>query len=326
MMKFRSEFSLSKLPRPIRYEDRLLALGSCFAQTISSRLKEAKFAITINPLGVMFNPISLAHTVERLFENRPIGSEELLRDEVRDLWFHYEMHGSLSSSEREGTIEQMNRAIEQGHRALKEASVVIITFGTAFVYRLRQSGRIVANCHQQPRALFQRELLDVKQITNAWRSLLEHELRDKEVIFTLSPVRHLSDGAEENSLSKALLRVALGELTKEYPQCHYFAAWELMMDDLRDYRFYADDLLHPAPLAIDYLWERFREVALAPECGALSERIARLQRALNHRPLHPESEAFRRFLREQASEIIRLEELLGPRFEEEKAILSSSFQ
>ncbi len=326
MMKFRSEFPLPKLPRPIRYEDRLLALGSCFAQTISSRLKEAKFAITINPLGVMFNPISLAHTVERLSKNRPISPEELLHDEERDLWFHYEMHGSLSSPEREGALEQMSRAIERGHRALKEASVVIITFGTAFVYRLKQSGCVVANCHQQPRSLFQRELLDVEQITTVWRSLLEHELRGKEVILTLSPVRHLSDGAEENSLSKALLRVALGKLTEEYPRCHYFAAWELMMDDLRDYRFYADDLLHPAPLAIDYLWERFREVAIAPECKTTGERIERLQRALNHRPLHPESEAFRRFLSEQKSEIGRLEELLGPRFEEEKAILSSRFQ
>lgn len=326
MMKFRSEFPLSKLPRPIRYEDRLLALGSCFAQTISSRLKEAKFAITINPLGVMFNPISLAHTVERLSKNRPILPEELRYDERRNLWFHYGMHGSLSSSEREVALEEMNRAIELGHRALKEASVVIITFGTAFVYCLKQNSRVVANCHQQPQALFQRELLDVEQITSTWRNLLENELRDKEVIFTLSPVRHLSDGAAENSLSKALLRVALGKLTEEYPRCHYFAAWELMMDDLRDYRFYADDLLHPAPLAIDYLWERFGEVALAPECKAIGERVERLQRALNHRPLHPESEVFRHFLDEQKREILSLEELLGPRFEEEKAILSSRFQ
>ena len=325
-MKFRSEFPITPFTPPLTYGDRILSLGSCFSEQIMGRLKRAKFRVEVNPLGVIFNPISIVRTLHRLSERRPILPKELHFDPRQGVWFHYDLHGSFAHPLKEEALTGMNRAIEEGAQTLEEANVVAITLGTAFAYRLRSSGEVVANCHKQEQRLFQKEMLSLEEILTPWRTLMEGPLRGKRVIFTLSPIRHLSDGAEENSLSKALLRVALGTLTRDYPESRYFPAWELMMDDLRDYRFYAEDLAHPSATAVNYLWERFLEAAVAPESRPLIERIEALQRSLEHRPLHPQSEASRTFLEKLKQEIDRLESLLGEGFACEKEILAQRFQ
>uniref|UniRef100_UPI0040579048 GSCFA domain-containing protein n=1 Tax=Alistipes sp. TaxID=1872444 RepID=UPI0040579048 len=325
-MKLRTEFPIRKLTCEIDYNSRIVSLGSCFAESISGRLKADKFSVVINPIGVMFNPLSIARTIVRFAENRPLEERELRYDEKRGLWFHYDLHGSFSAPQKELLLERSNLAIEAGHRALKEADTLILTFGTAFAYRLIENQTIVANCHKQPQGLFQREMLSVEKIVSTYKSLINHELKGKRILFTLSPIRHLREGAEENSLSKALLRVAIAGLKNEAEGIDYFPAWELMMDDLRDYRFYAEDLLHPSSTAVEYLWGRFREVALKSETQGLQEEVERLIRTLQHRPLHPQSPASQHLFEELKRRIAELEARIGLRFEEEKRLLSERFQ
>ena len=325
-MKFRSEFSIAPFTPPLTHKDCILSLGSCFSEQIMRRLKWDKFRVEVNPLGVIFNPITIAKTLIRLSERRPVHADELHFDPRQGLWFHYDLHGAFSHPVKEEALKGMNHAIEIGATALEEADVVAITLGTALVYRLNSTGEVVANCHKQGQQLFRKEMLSLEEILAPWRTLMEGLLREKRVIFTLSPIRHLSDGAEQNSLSKALLRVAIGELTRNYSQSRYFPAWELMMDDLRDYRFYAEDLTHPSPTAVNYLWERFLEAAVAPESRILIEQIEALQRSLEHRPLHPQSEASRAFSERLSQEILRLERALGGGFDCEKEILAQRFQ
>ncbi len=325
-MKLRTEFPIRKLTCEIDYNSRILSLGSCFAESISGRLKADKFSVVINPIGVMFNPLSIARTIVRFAENRPLEERELRYDEKRGLWFHYDLHGNFSSPQKELLIERSNLAIEAGHRALKEADTLILTFGTAFAYRLIENQTIVANCHKQPQGLFQREMLSVEKIVDTYKLLLNNELKGKQILFTLSPIRHLRDGAEENSLSKALLRVAINTLVEECAGADYFPAWELMMDDLRDYRFYAEDLLHPSSTAVEYLWERFREVALKIEAQGLQEEVESLMRTLRHHPLHPQSPASQRLYEELKRRITEVEARIGLRFEEEKRLLCERFQ
>lgn len=316
-MKFRTEITPKPLARPIRLGEKLLSVGSCFSEHIAERLERLKFPIVTNPTGILFNPHSIASALEDWAQGRRLEPGEL--QQSGGLWFHYAMHGSLSGVAREATCRRMNQALALGEQALAEADCLLVTFGTAYIYELADGGGVVANCHKQPRDRFVGRMLSVEEIVERWSSLLEGVLRDKRVVVTLSPVRHLGDGAERNSLSKAVLRVAIAQLAERFEQLHYFPAWELVMDDLRDYRFYADDLQHPSQEAVRYVWERFSEAALDTEVRALQPRLESLYNALNHRPLHPETEAAEAFYRRTLQELVAIE-ALGPfDFTEEKA-------
>lgn len=321
-MKLRTEISLKPLANPLRLEQPTLALGSCFAEHIAGRLRAVKAPVVINPLGVLFNPLSIARTLWRLERGERIELKALR--ERSGLWFHHDLHGSFSGEEPQKVLEQMNRAIEEGSEALKRAETLLLTFGTARVYE--REGVVVANCHKEPRDCFRERMLSVEEIVQAWSPLLEGPLAGKRIILTLSPVRHLSDGAEENSLSKALLRVAIAALRERFGGIEYFPAYELMMDDLRDYRFYREDLLHPSTLAIDYLWERFLGWAFTEETGRQVERIEEVMRACQHRPLHPHSEAYRTFCRGQLVRLETLERECGLDFREERAFFAQSVE
>lgn len=300
-MKFRTEIEIAPLAARIGYENRTLALGSCFAEHIVRKLADAKFPTVANPTGILFNPRSLASAVERY--SQPVTPEELHHD--GEVWFHYEFHGDFSASTPEEALAGMNAARAGGAAALAAADRVLVTFGTAWVYE--RAGEVVANCHRQPASSFVRRRLTVREIADRYDALLSSVFAGKEVIFTVSPVRHLGETLAGNAVSKATLRLAVDELCERHVNAHYFPAFEILTDDLRDYRFYADDLVHPAPQAIRYIWDRFTEAALSPQAQQWLPLVEQLVAAAAHRPRNPHSEAHRRFCGDQLRRIAALQ-------------------
>lgn len=293
-MKFRTEIELSRSAFTVNHPRRGFLAGSCFSEHIARKLADAKFPIEANPSGILFNPLSIAQLFGRLQCGVPFTQTDIACAE--GLWFSYDHHGSFSRASATETLEGINDAMARGARRLAEADYVIVTFGTAWIYRLKSSGRVVANCHKQPAALFSRERLSVEDIVAAYVGLLEGVLAGKQVLFTVSPVRHMKDGFEENSLSKAILRTAIAQLVERYPAVSYFPSFEIMNDDLRDYRFYADDLIHPSPVAVNYIWEKFTDFAMDQPTKSLLPRLEKLHAACSHRVLHSDaihSELFR---------------------------------
>ena len=305
-MKFRTEVEVRPFGRKIGYGSRLFAIGSCFADNMAEALSRAKFRVTANPAGVMFNPASIAQTIRIFHKREQIAEQELT--ECNGRVFDYRFHGSLAGLTVEDTLEMINTAIETGHKALKEADTVIITFGTAWVYILNSTGETVANCHKQPAAMFTRKRLSVNEIVDTFSELFDTVLKDKFVILTVSPVRHLGDGADENFLSKATLKLAAAELEKRF--CNnvvYFPAYEILNDDLRDYRFYADDLVHPSAQAVEYIREKFFAAALDRPALDILPRVEQVITAAQHRPSDKHSPRFAAFCKAQAENTLALE-------------------
>ena len=310
-MQFCTTIELKPFDRRIDHSQTILSLGSCFASNVAERLSRAKFCVTSSPTGILFNPESIAATLDRFDavargDNGALpAAEDLAYGNER--WFSYDFHSDFSATDATDALAAMQEAVRHGAQALKDAQVVIITFGTAFVFRNKQSGDVVANCHKQPQALFQREMMSAEQIAARYISLMQGPLAGKQVIFTVSPVRHLADGLEQNSLSKATLRVAVDVIQKACPNAYYFPSYEIVMDELRDYRFYADDMTHPSRMAIDYIWERFGEVAFSDKTKALNERIERIVKASEHRPFNRNGQEYKAFCRTQREKITQLE-------------------
>lgn len=310
-MQFRTTIEIKPFDRRIDHSQTILSLGSCFASNVAERLSRAKFCVTSSPTGILFNPESIAATLDRFDavargDNGALpAAEDLAYGNER--WFSYDFHSDFSATDATDALAAMQEAVRHGAQALKDAQVIILTFGTAFVFRNKQSGDVVANCHKQPQALFQREMMSAEQIAARYISLMQGPLAGKQVIFTVSPVRHLADGLEQNSLSKATLRVAVDVIQKACPNAYYFPSYEIVMDELRDYRFYADDMTHPSRMAIDYIWERFGEVAFSDKTKALNERIERIVRASEHRPFNRNGQEYKAFCRTQREKITQLE-------------------
>ena len=303
-MKFRTEIERITWHKPIDYSSRIVTLGSCFAENISRILLSRKFCVTPQPTGILFNPASIERSLRLMHTRHRITVEELIEADGR--WLSYDFHSSISGNNIEEATCNIQQAIYTGNEALSHATHLIITLGTAWVYRRRDNGTIVANCHKQPATLFSRELLDVEDICSSLRSIMEMFTGD--VIVTISPVRHIGDGLVDNSLSKALLRIAVERVKSEYPtRISYFPSYEILIDDLRDYRFYGDDLVHPSSQAIEYIGEKFFEVATTPACQQLMQRIERIVVASNHRPMNPRSEQYRDFCQKQLQAIASIE-------------------
>ena len=292
-MKFRTEIEVTPLAEGLEYGAKIFALGSCFAESISERLARAKFSVATNPFGVLFNPFSIANAIERLDNSRTFAVCDIKAG--RESFFSFEAHSSLDGATQTEAFANLNRAVAQGAKSLAEADWVILTFGTAWVYE--HEGRVVANCHKQPSSEFERRRLSVAEIVERYDALFEGVLRDKKVILTVSPVRHIGDGLQENSVSKATLRLAVEELVAKHKNAFYFPSYEILVDDLRDYRYYADDLAHPSKMAVEYVWERFCEAMLSVKAQELLPRIAQIVSAAEHRPFNPESESHKAFCR-----------------------------
>lgn len=312
-MKFRTEIDIKPIAESIDHTQKVFALGSCFAESISERLAKAKFSVESNPFGVLFNPFSIANAIERLDNTRAFAVCDIKAG--RENFFSFDAHSSLDGRTHTEIFANLNRAVAQGSKALRESDWVILTFGTAWVYE--KEGRVVANCHKQPSSQFERRRLSVTEIVERYDALFDGVLRDKKVVFTVSPVRHIGDGLQENSVSKATLRLAVEELVAKYDNAHYFPSFEILIDDLRDYRYYGEDLAHPSKVAIDYVWERFCEAMFSAQTRELLPKIAQIVSAAEHKPFNPESESHKAFCQKM---IAKAEEIETIDFSLEKSV------
>ena len=314
-MKFRTEIESLSLTTKIDYSTKIFAVGSCFAQNIAKRLFKAKFKIDFCPTGILFNPASIASALNAFAVQQTANSARVVTR--GDSFVSLDVHSDLAEDSFDSAVDAVNHAYSIGHKQLSDAQCVIITFGTAWVYEHKATGAVVANCHKIPQSEFIRRRLSVTEIIDVFKPLLEGILRDKNVIFTLSPVRHIADGLAENSLSKAPLRLAIAELCEQYDNVDYFPAYEIVTDDLRDYRFYTDDLVHPSAQAVEYIWEHFVTSALTPMAQELVPRVKKVVDAAAHRPANPHSEQYRLFCERYLQEAQSISEV---DFSEECAI------
>lgn len=321
-MDFRTEIKPEPVPFRISHSSVGFMAGSCFAENIYLKMSAAKFNVAANPTGILFNPASIAGMITSLADGRKFTHSDLRSD--GDVWFGWQHHGSFSDVYAEVALDNMNEAARMGAAALAGADYAVITFGTAWIYRLAETGEVVANCHKQPSGLFVRERLTAGEITGMYGALLEGPLAGKNVIFTVSPVRHLKDGLEENSFSKAILRTAVGELVGKYDNAHYFPSFEIMNDDLRDYRFYAEDMVHPSGTAVDYIWKKFADWVFDGHSRELLPRLEKLSSAMKHRVMNPGSDANLRFRDVMLAHIEELQkELPAADFSDELAYFSA---
>jgi hypothetical protein len=301
-MNFTTPVPVPKTNNPINYHSKIVLLGSCFAENIGEKFEYFKFQNTVNPFGIIFNTVS----IEKLI-HRAVHKLEFTENDVffhNELWHCFEVHSQCSDFSKEQLLTKLNQILHQFRIQLEEATHVIITYGTSCVYRLRQAQSdnmgIVANCHKVPQNQFTKELLSVettqKSIENTI-ALIQRINPSCHYIFTISPVRHSKDGFVENQRSKAHLIAAIHQIFDlQLSTFDYFPSYEIMMDELRDYRFYANDMLHPSPSAIDYIWIKFFENFVAETEFGLMNQICEIQRALKHKPFNPDSETHQKFL------------------------------
>ena len=276
-MKLQTIVDIAPSNRKIGYEDSILMTGSCFADSIGEQMVQRKLRVTCNPFGTLYNPLSIAQALTMT------DMPELIEHD--GLWHSMAHHGSFSRADRNESEQVIRASIETMQKALREATVVIITFGTSWVYEWKGE-RVVGNCHKLPESNFTRRRLTAEEIVAAWKPLLER-YGDKHWVFTVSPIRHIKDGLHENQLSKATLLQAVEKLTGEAGlTADYFAAFEIMLDELRDYRFYADDLVHPSSLAVNYIWERFVDTFCTPQTKNEMNIQHKRWQFEHHRPLH----------------------------------------
>ena len=303
-MKFRTEIDKPQLKGRIDYNSKIVTLGSCFAENITKRLAAAKFCVKHSPVGILFNPASIASTLTAFAERSAVDCGRIVRRS--EGWVSLDCHSELTMPTEEEAIKTLQNAIDEGHKLLRSATCVIITFGTAWVYEHIATGRVVANCHKQPSREFCRRRMSVEEIVALFKPLMEGVLRDKHVIFTVSPIRHTADGLTENCVSKAILRLAADTLSSTYDNADYFPAFEIVTDDLRDYRFYAEDMVHPSAQAVEYIWQRFIESALADSAVELLPKVEKIVAAATHKPFNPNSEEYATFCKRYLKEAQRL--------------------
>lgn len=297
----------SGLP-PLVQADNLLLMGSCFATNMGSLLVDAKFHPDINPFGVLYNPLSISAALREVVAGKAYKEEDLFF--FRECWHSPMHHGDFSSPSMEETLQRINARLLAAHECIHQLDCLMLTFGTSWVYEQKITGHVVANCHKQPESVFIRRRLSVQEIVSDYISLFSGLIARNpklKVILTVSPIRHIRDGMHANQLSKATLLLAIDQLQASFPEhVSYFPAYELLLDELRDYRFYADDMLHPSPVAIRYLWERFSEAFFSDETKKIMEECESIRKAQAHRPFHPGSEEHKRFLGQIVLKIERL--------------------
>ncbi|MBO7478748.1 MAG: GSCFA domain-containing protein [Salinivirgaceae bacterium] len=304
-MEFRTQVD-AKSDFTIGYSDKIMLMGSCFAENIGLKLKQAKLNVVVNPFGILFNPESIAAALEQALDKTTVGEQDVFLH--NGLWSGFGFHGSFSSPNKAEALRKMNDGISLAHSQTNGMTLLFLTFGTAFVYRNTADGRVVANCHKLPAANFTREMLTVEQITARYSTLIEQltaKNSNLQIVFTVSPVRHLRDGAHQNQLSKATLLLAVNQLVERFDNVHYFPSYELLMDDLRDYRFYDADMCHPSAMAVDYIWQAMRDNCISPRDNALIDEVAKIMAAANHRPLNPDTDEFRQFAANQLDAVVR---------------------
>ena len=295
---FRTEVQIPASGLDLTLQDGIVTIGSCFAEVIGSKLEQNKANVLVNPFGTIFNPLSVCRLLDAALVQKHDFEKNLVQH--NGIWYAYDLHSSLSSPDREELVESISQQIGNTNKTLSEARLLIITLGTAVGYRLKSTGEVVANCHKLPAREFSRELLSLGIILPDFEKTLQ-SLRlfnpNMQVLLTVSPVRHIKETIETNSVSKAILRVLCHQLSQTHQHVGYFPAFEIMMDDLRDYRFYGRDMLHPTEVAEDYIWDKFASAYFDKSFISFLKEWEKMRRAVAHRAFHPESEAHQNFLK-----------------------------
>lgn len=304
MSEFRTVLSSSEASFTISLTDPCLTVGSCFADHLGLLLQKNKFSVSINPFGTTYNPISIHKVLSYAIDNTMPSPETF--GELNETFFNYDFHSSFSSLQKSTLESNLQRSISQCHEFMKSARVLMITYGTSWVYEREDNQEIVSNCHKIPSHHFSKKLLTQKKILESFGDLhkqLQTINPDLRIILTLSPVRHLKDSLELNAVSKSILRLSCHTLSEMYPDTEYFPAYEIVLDDLRDYRFYDRDMLHPSPEAIHYIWKIFCERYFTKDTRDFIRKWKDIMNAIEHRPYQPESISHQKFLKELVSQL-----------------------
>ncbi len=297
-MNLQTKIPLQPKEPQIDYTSGILSLGSCFAENIGEKLSQYKFRNDINPFGILFHPKAIETFLWMATQDEKYTETDLFF--MNERWHCFDAHSSLSSTDKNTLLNHLNEKLAVTKAKIQTSSHVIITLGTAWVYRLKALDMIVANCHKIPQKEFQKELLSVNEVVQCLQNCI-HLVRainpSVQFIFTVSPVRHSKDGFVENTRSKSHLFTAIHHVIDKIKGASYFPAYEIMMDELRDYRFYNEDMIHPSKLAIQYIWECFIEVWISKEATQVMNKVEEIVKGISHKPFNPQSVAYQKFLK-----------------------------
>ncbi|AEM69859.1 GSCFA domain protein [Allomuricauda ruestringensis DSM 13258] len=311
-MELQTKISLTPSDNPIDYHNKLMLLGSCFVENMGRKLDYFKFQQAQNPFGILFHPLAIENLVQRSIQEETYQKEEIFEQD--GIWRCFDAHSDLRSEDSEELLQFLSQRLRETKIGLETSSHIVITLGTAWVYEHQDSNKIVANCHKVPQKQFTKKLLSVTKIESSLNNLvgmIQKVNPHAQIIFTISPVRHLKDGFVENQQSKAHLITAVQSVLSSRAQSRelsYFPSYEIMMDELRDYRFYGKDMVHPNELAVDYIWERFKSVWIAEDAYSIMDEVDAVQKGLMHRPFNPDSEAHQKFKTSLRTKITYLQE------------------
>lgn len=310
-MKLQTQIPLTKAHDPLDYESSILMLGSCFSEHIGKKLNFFKFASFQNPFGILFHPLAVETLLEKVVQKKEYTSKDIFEHE--GVWRCFDAHSRLNQLSSELLVDRLNQGLEHTHAFLQNATHICITLGTAWVHQHPSREKPVANCHKIPQDQFIKRLLSPDELSKSLENcikLVDSFGKSPQIIFTISPVRHIKDGFVENQNSKAHLLTALHQVLSldASKGATYFPSYEIVMDELRDYRFYEKDMVHPNTMAVDYIWEKFRYAWISESAYPVMERVETIQKALAHKPFNPDSEAHKRFLKEVQTKIEYLQE------------------
>ena len=309
-MELMLDIKMNSPEKKISYTHNILLIGSCFSEEIGNRMKELKFSVLQNPNGILYDPLSISNSLLSYINNKQYANDELFY--LHELWHSWQHHSVFSGIDKDEVLQKINNAQTTAHEFLRKANWLIITLGSSYSYQLISSGHVVANCHKAPADYFKKSLIKTQGIIEILSYVIQ-ELQtfnpELNIIFTISPVRHIRDGIVENNLSKARLIEAVYELTTHFHNATYFPAYELTIDVLRDYRFYEADMVHPTPMAIEYIFNKFSETYFAKKDQLITKEIKKIIAAKNHRPFHAGTDAHVIFKYAQLKKVKELQAL-----------------
>lgn len=300
---FKLDFDIPQTNHPLNIKDKIYCIGSCFSDNIGDRLGQYKFQILSNPFGTLFNP----HSIFKLLGGQVVAENIVENDSV---FYHWDTHSSLSSLQRDELVALIHASLEKSKEFLKAAQCIVITFGTSFVYTHKDAHQIVANCHKIPQLSFNKRLLTPQEIVNDYEvclNALRNANPNLRVLLTVSPVRHIKDGLHENNISKGILHESIHQIIEKDRKAEYFPSYEIMIDELRDYRFYKEDRIHPNDEAIDYIWSRFTDTFIDKSTRDFINKWSQIIKSIDHKAFHPTSESHQNFLKKLRAKIKNFE-------------------
>lgn len=297
-MNFTTKIPISKCQFPIDYNSKIVTIGSCFAENMAVKFDYYKFENNVNPFGIIFNPVAIENVIFRALNDKKFTENDIFF--LNERWQCFEVHSVLSNQNKEVYLKNLNEILIDLRNQISVATHFIITYGTSWIYKLKTTNQVVANCHKVAQNQFDKEILSIEIIQNSIENtvqIIQKFNPNCNFIFTVSPVRHIKDGFVENTLSKSHLIAAIHKTEKlKLENCNYFPAFEIMMDELRDYRFYAEDMLHPSQIAVEYIWEKFVQSQISETVFQTMQKIENIQKSLNHKPFHSKSNDYQAFV------------------------------